>query len=209
MMYPWFYVGTALLMVYNLFVYFFSNNKINYFSTLFIGYLIFLVLHLVFISNINLYEIIDIKYFRTEGRMFLTFIPFIYFSHFGIKNVSPLKIFNAYYYVFAFFGILLIFNYLNIFDFDFLFQTSAFDQINGIKNDYLFKGTFNSKNAAANLIGAFLSIFFIVNKRYDLKSIILFILASIPLILTSSRQTFVASLSLQYIYFFTMNLIRE
>ena len=107
--------------------------------------------------------------------MFLTFIPFIYFSHFGIKNVSPLKIFNAYYYVFAFFGILLIFNYLNIFDFDFLFQASAFDQINGIKNDYLFKGTFNSKNAAANLIGAFLSIFFIVNKRYDLQSIILFI----------------------------------
>ena len=201
MMYPWFYVGTALLMVYNLFFYFFSNNKINYFSTLFIGYLIFLVLHLVFISNINLYEIIDIKYFRTEGRMFLTFIPFIYFSHFGIKNVSPLKIFNAYYYVFAFFGILLIFNYLNIFDFDFLFQTSAFDQINGIKNDYLFKGTFNSKNAAANLIGAFLSIFFIVNKRYDLKSIILFILASIPLILTSSRQTFVA-LSIVAIYLF-------
>ena len=70
MMYPWLYVGTALLMVYNLFVYFFSNNKINYFSTLFIGYLIFLVLHLVFISNINLYEIMDIKYFRTEGRMF-------------------------------------------------------------------------------------------------------------------------------------------
>ena len=70
MMYPWFYVGTALLMVYNLFVYFFSNNKINYFSTLFIGYLIFLVLHLVFISNINLYEIIDIKYFRTEEECF-------------------------------------------------------------------------------------------------------------------------------------------
>ena len=201
MMYPWLYVGTALLMVYNLFVYFFSNNKINYFSTLFIGYLIFLVLHLVFISNINLYEIMDIKYFRTEGRMFLTFIPFIYFSHFGIKNISPLKIFNAYYYVFAFFGILLIFNYLNIFDFDFLFQTSAFDQVNGIKNDYLFKGTFNSKNAAANLIGAFLSIFFIVNKRYDLKSIILFILGSIPLILTSSRQTFIA-LSIVVIYLF-------
>ena len=111
------------------------------------------------------------------------------------------KDFNAYYYVFAFFGILLIFNYLNIFDFDFLFQASAFDQINGIKNDYLFKGTFNSKNAAANLIGAFLSIFFIVNKRYDLKSIILFILGSIPLILTSSRQTFIA-LSIVVIYLF-------
>ena len=69
MMYPWFYVGTALLMVIICLSIFFLIIKLIIF-TLFIGYLIFLVLHLVFISNINLYEIIDIKYFRTEEECF-------------------------------------------------------------------------------------------------------------------------------------------
>ena len=202
MMYPWFYVSTAGLMVYNLSLYILSNKKINYFSILFIGYLFFLVLHLIFISNINLYDILDVKYFRTEGRMFLTFIPFIYFSHFGIQEKSLKAVFNAYYLVFAFYGVLLIINYLGIFNFDFLFQSGALDQTIGQKTDYLFKGTFNTKNAAANLIGAFLSIFFIVNKKYNLRSIALFMLCTIPLILTSSRQTFVALLIVSVYLFF-------
>lgn len=201
-MYPWFYVFTSGLMTLNLSLYFLSNKKINYFSILFIGYLFFLVIHMIFISNINLYDILDVKYFRTEGRMFFTFIPFIYFSHFGIKKNLFKTVLNAYYIVFAFYGILLIINYLGILNFDFLFQSGALDRVIGQKTDYLFKGTFNSKNAAANLIGAFLSIFFIVYKKYNFRSIALFLLCCIPLILTSSRQTFVALLFVAIYLFF-------
>jgi O-antigen ligase len=171
------------------------TKKINSISFIILTFLIYLTVHIVFISQINIFDLIDLKYLRTEGRIFFTFIPFIYFSTFYFSKSVFFRKTKWFYNIFFMYGILCLFHILQIIDISFFFTDGG-----GI----LFKGFFSSKNAAGNFMGVFFAISIFYYKELSFKNIVILSVCFLPFLLASSRQGYVALLfSLIYIFFFS------
>jgi len=188
---PFFYLLMVILMGYLFCLYTFVNKRINLYSLLILLYLGFLLVHMIFVSNISVTDILNVKYFRTEGRIFFAFIPFLYFSTFGISKIHFNYLLKSFYFTFAAYTFLILIHTLEIYKIDSLFY-GPYD---------LFSGFFSTKNAAGNFIGFFLITFFLSYKSISYKNIILFVLILVPFVLASSRQAYV-SIFFVLIYFF-------
>ena len=150
MKFPFIYLSMISIMIFFLVIKWVKSKEINIINFLVIVFLLFLLLHLIFISNINFLDRLNEKYFRTEGRIFFTFIPFLYFSTFGLNEEKMFNLLQYLYYTFAFFALMSIVHLMTPLKFSFLFYGPM----------ELFSGLFPTKNSAGNFIGFIIISFF-------------------------------------------------
>lgn len=191
MKFPFFYLFMISIMLFLFIVKSTQTDEISPVNFLILLYIFFLFFHLIFISNINFFDIFNVKYLRTEGRIFFTFIPFLYFSTFGLSDLKIKKLFNFFYYTFSVFAILSILHFATPLKFNFLFYGPM----------ELFSGFFPTKNSAGNFIGfIIISFFFTGSLKKNYEFFILFLLLTVFL-LANSRQAIIGVLLTLIFYF--------
>lgn len=195
---PLFYLSFIALAVPSYVLKIISDAQIGKIDLLIIGYLFYLILHIALISQINLFELLDINYFRSEGRIFFSFIPFLFFSKFSLSKKRFYNICHLFYYVFATYGILILIDLITPLDLNFLFFST------NENNSSLFKGFFSTKNAAGNFIGVFLSTSFFFFKKISFRTSLIILLGFLPFLFASSRQGYISFFfSMIYLLFYS------
>lgn len=192
MKFPFIYLSMISIMIFFLVIKWVKSKEINIINFLVIVFLLFLLLHLIFISNINLLEILNAKYFRTEGRIFFTFIPFLYFSTFGLNEEKMFNLLQYLYYTFAFFALMSIVHLMTPLKFSFLFYGPM----------ELFSGLFPTKNSAGNFIGFIIISFFFTRSLKNNKDLLILILMITVFLLANSRQAIFGIFLTSFFYMF-------
>lgn len=192
MKFPFIYLSMISIMIFFLVIKWVKSKEINIINFLVIVFLLFLLLHLIFISNINFLEILNAKYFRTEGRIFFTFIPFLYFSTFGLNEEKMFNLLQYLYYTFAFFALMSIVHLMTPLKFSFLFYGPM----------ELFSGLFPTKNSAGNFIGFIIISFFFTRSLKNNKDLLILILMITVFLLANSRQAIFGIFLTSFFYMF-------